>query len=71
VAHRLFPNILPYTVGTAAAFSFAGFNGRSLTDNAPEVMFSLATNTAVPLGIGPESVTSAPSDRFPYVPEFA
>lgn len=68
VSHRLFPNVLPYIVGTAAAFSFAGFNGRSLIDNAPEVMFSLATNTAVSLGIGPESVTAAPSDQFPYVP---
>jgi hypothetical protein len=28
VAHRLFPNMLPYTVGTAAAFGFAEWNGR-------------------------------------------
>ena len=31
VAHRFFPNMLPYTVGTAAAFGFAEWNGRSLT----------------------------------------
>lgn len=68
VARRLFPNILSYTVGTPGAFGFAGWNGRSLTDNAPEVMFSLAANTPVTLGIGPESVTSKPSPRFPYVP---
>jgi hypothetical protein len=68
VARRFFPNMLPYTVGTAASFGFAEFNGRSLTDNAPNVMFSLAANTPVALGIGRDSVTSKPSDTFPYVP---
>jgi hypothetical protein len=71
VAHRFLPNILPYKVGTPAVFGFAGWNGRSLTDNAPEVMFSLAANTPVTLGIGPESVTTKPSRRFPYVPALA
>ncbi len=68
VAHRFFPNILPYEVGTPAAFGFAEWNGRSLTDNAPNVMFSLAANTPVSLGIGKESVTSKQSKTFPYVP---
>jgi hypothetical protein len=68
VAHRLFPNILPYEVGTSAVFGFAEWNGRSLTDNAPNVMFSIAANTPVSLGIGKESVTSKPSKTFPYVP---
>jgi Domain of unknown function (DUF4331) len=68
VAHRFFPNILPYEVGTPAAFSFADWNGRSLTDSAPEVMFSIAANTPVRLGIDKESVTSKPSKTFPYVP---
>jgi uncharacterized protein DUF4331 len=68
VAHRLFPNILPYEVGTSAVFGFAKWNGRSLTDNAPNVMFSMAANTPVSLGIGKESVTSKPSKTFPYVP---
>lgn len=68
VAHRLFPNILPYTVGTPAALSFAGFNGRSLVDNAPDVMFTLAMNTPISQGIGPESVTAKPAATFPYVP---
>ncbi len=68
VAHRFFPNILPYEVGTPAVFGFAEWNGRSLTDNAPDVMFSLASNTPVRLGIGKESVTSKPSKTFPYVP---
>lgn len=69
VAHRFFPNILPYEVGTPAIFGFAEWNGRSLTDNAPDVMFSLAANTPISLGIGKESVTSKPSMTFPYVPK--
>ena len=68
VAHRFFPNILPYEVGTPAVFGFAEWNGRSLTDNAPDVMFSIAANAPVRLGIGRESVTSRPSASFPYVP---
>jgi hypothetical protein len=68
VAHRFFPNILPYEVGTPAVFGFAEWNGRSLTDNAPDVMFSIAANTPVRLGIGKDSVTSKPSKTFPYVP---
>ncbi len=68
VAHRFFPNILPYEVGTPAIFGFAAWNGRSLTDNAPDVMFSLAANTPMRMGIGKELVTSKPSKTFPYVP---
>jgi len=68
VAHRFFPNILPYEVGTPAVFGFAEWNGRSLIDNAPNVMFSIAANTPVSIGIGKESVTSKPTNIFPYVP---
>ena len=68
VAHRFFPNVLPYTLGTAAVFGFAAWNGRSLTDNALDVMLSIASNSPVGLGIGKESVTSKPSKTFPYVP---
>src|SRR5271157_1601989 len=71
VAHRFFPNMLPYEVGTPAVFGFAEWNGRSMIDNAPDVMFSIAANTPVSLGIGKESVTSKPSTSFPYVPEAA
>jgi hypothetical protein len=49
-------------------FGFADWNGRSHTDNASDVMFSVASNTPVHLGIGKESVTSKPSKGFPYVP---
>ena len=68
VARRFCPNILPYEVGTPASFGFAEWNGRSLTDNAPDVMFSIAANAPVRLGIGKELVTSKPSKTFPYVP---
>jgi len=68
VAHRFFPNILPYVVGTPASFGFVEWNGRSLTDNAPDVMFTMAANTPIRLGIGKESVTSKPSTTFPYTP---
>jgi len=68
IAHRLFPNILPYRVGTQALFGFTEWNGRTLTDNAPDVMFSTAANTPIRLGIGKDSVTSKPSKTFPYVP---
>ncbi len=68
IAHRLFPNMLPYQVGTQASFGFTEWNGRSLIDNAPNVMFSTAANTPISLGIGKESVTSKPSKTFPYVP---
>ena len=68
VAERLLPNVLPYTVGTSAVFGFASWNGRSLIDNAPDVMCSLATNTPVSLGIGKETVSPRPSTAFPYVP---
>ena len=68
VVSRCCPNILPYEVGTPAVFGFAEWNGRSLTDNAPDVMFSMAANAPVRMGIGPESVTSKPRTVFPYVP---
>jgi len=71
VAHRFLPNVLPYEIGTPAIFGFAQWNGRSLTDNAPDVMFSIAANTPVRLGIGKESVTSKPRKTFPYVPAAA
>jgi hypothetical protein len=68
VAGRLLPNMLPYVVGTPAVFGFASWNGRSLIDNAPDVMFTLATNTPLSLCIGKESVYPRPSTVFPYVP---
>jgi hypothetical protein len=53
VATELLPDVLPYVVGTQAIFGFATRNGRTLADNAPEVMLSLVTGTAVPSGLTP------------------
>lgn len=69
VAAKLLPDVLPYTIGTPAVYGFNGLNGRSLTDNAPDVMFSLATNTAFTIGLTKDSVTSKPTPAFPYLPE--
>jgi hypothetical protein len=68
VANKLLPNVLPYTVGTQAVFGFGVWNGRSLIDSAPDVMFSLATNTALSTVVSKESVPFRPTDTFPYVP---
>jgi hypothetical protein len=68
VAHELLPDILRYRVGSAASFGFAGRNGRSLTDNAPEVMFSLVTNHALSDGLSKRHAAGTPRPQFPYVP---
>ena len=67
VARELFPDIMPYVVGTSATYSFAGFNGRTLADNAPEAMLSLVAGTAVPSGLKPSVAKHLRNDNFPYV----
>ncbi|MFK3980767.1 DUF4331 family protein [Micromonospora sp. NPDC050397] len=67
VAERLLPDVLPYRLGTMASFGFLGFNGRTLADNAPETMFSLALNRATTSGLAAEQFADTRSDRFPYV----
>jgi len=67
VARQLFPDVLPYVVGTPATYSFAGFNGRTLADNAPEAMLSLVAATAVPSGLKPSVSKHLRDSNFPYV----
>jgi uncharacterized protein DUF4331 len=67
VAERLLPDLLPYRVGTPAAFSFAGANGRALADNAPEVVYGLITNSAFPTGLTPAAAAGTRQEHFPYV----
>jgi hypothetical protein len=67
VARELFPDVLPYAVGTPASYGFAGFNGRTLADNAPEAMLSLVLSTAVPCGLTPAVSEHLRRGRFPYV----
>jgi hypothetical protein len=67
VADELFPDVLPYVVGTPAAYGFPGVNGRTLADNAPEAMLSLVTNMSVPSGLTPAVAREQRASDFPYV----
>ncbi len=67
VAGKLFPDVLPYVVGTPAVYGFTGFNGRTQADNAPEAMLSLVTNSAVPSGLKPAVAKDQRTSSFPYV----
>jgi hypothetical protein len=67
VARELFPDVLPYEVGTPATYGFADFNGRTLADNAPEAMLSLVLDTAVPSGLRPSDNRKFRDQNFPYV----
>jgi Domain of unknown function (DUF4331) len=67
VVAELFPDVLSYTVGTPATYGFAVRNGRTLSDNAPEVMMSLVTGTAVPSGLTPAVNRELRRAEFPYV----
>jgi hypothetical protein len=67
VARELFPDVLPYVVGTPATFGFAIRNGRTLADNAPEVMLSLVTGMAVNSGLKPSVAKQQRESSFPYV----
>jgi hypothetical protein len=67
VARELFPDLLPYVVGTPATYGFATRNGRTLADNAPEVMLSLVAGTAVPSGLTPSVAKHLRDNKFPYV----
>ena len=67
VAARLFPDVLPYVVGTPASYGFAGFNGRTMADNAPEAMLSLVTSMAIPSGLTAATASGQRAATFPYV----
>jgi hypothetical protein len=67
VAAELFPDVLPYVVGTPAVYGFPGFNGRTMADNAPEAMLSLVSGTAVPSGLKPDVAKDQRASAFPYV----
>jgi len=67
VAAELFPDVLPYVIGTPAVYGFTGFNGRTQADNAPEAMLSLVTGMAVPSGLKPAIAKDQRASTFPYV----
>jgi hypothetical protein len=64
LADRLCPVVLPYTVGTEAQFSVTRFNGRFLTDDAYDVMVSLAANRSLADGVSPAAQRVVA--QFPY-----
>ncbi|WP_250005019.1 DUF4331 family protein [Actinoplanes sp. M2I2] len=67
LVRELFPDVLTYTIGTPATYGFAVRNGRTLADNAPEVMLSLVTASAIPSGLSPASNERLRTAEFPYV----
>jgi hypothetical protein len=67
LARHLFPDVLPYVVGTSAMYGLAARNGRPMADNAPEVMLSLVAGTAVPSGLKPSVAEQQRTSDFPYV----
>jgi hypothetical protein len=64
VADRLCPIMLPYELGSNAAFNFAGFNGRALGDDVMDVIITLASNIALADGVAPDRTRIRPD--FPY-----
>ncbi|MFC3505276.1 DUF4331 family protein [Micromonospora krabiensis] len=67
VARSVYPDLLMYQVGTPANYGFAVRNGRTMRDNAPEVMFSLVLNTGMTSGLTADVTRDARADTFPYV----
>jgi hypothetical protein len=67
LASRLLPAVLPYELGTPAAFDFAGFNGRGLADDVMDVILTLSSNTALADGVAPDK--SRVRAEFPYFGE--
>jgi hypothetical protein len=64
VAERLCPMLLPYHLGTPAAFDLAGFNGRPLGDDVMDVMLTLASNKPLADGVAPDR--NRTGRDFPY-----
>jgi uncharacterized protein DUF4331 len=64
---QLFPDVLHYTVGSPASFTANERNGRDLTVNTPEVMFSLVLHKEVPMGLDATAACGGLRQEFPYV----
>ena len=67
IAERLCPTMLPYEVGTQAAFDQADFNGRSLGEDVTDVMLTLAGNKPLDDGVAPDRARIR--GDFPYFGE--
>jgi hypothetical protein len=64
IAARLCPVMLPYEIGTQAAFTVDHFNGRPLNVDAYDVMLTLAANRPINDGVSPNHSRILP--QFPY-----
>jgi hypothetical protein len=64
VADRLCPIMLPYKLGSSAAFDFADFNGRALGDDVMDIMITLASNVPLTDGVIPDRTRIR--SNFPY-----
>jgi hypothetical protein len=64
VAARLMPMVLPYRIGTPAAYGIGVVNGRALSDDSFDVIMSTVTNSALGDGVAPGGIRA----DFPYVP---
>ena len=67
LAERICPSVLTYEIGTRASFEVARANGRTLLDDAYDVMWSLATDSPVSDGVAPDPARVGP--EFPYYGE--
>jgi hypothetical protein len=67
IVARLCPAMLPYVLGTQAAFDQAGFNGRPLGEDVMDVMLTLASNKPLADGAAPDR--SRIRSDFPYFGE--
>jgi hypothetical protein len=54
IASRLLPVMLPYELGTKAAFGLSTFNGRPLGTDAYDIMLSLSANRPIMDGVAPD-----------------
>jgi hypothetical protein len=59
------PVVLPYQIGTPAAFTMGGVNGRTLSDHVYDVLMTRVTNRPISSGFEP----CQPRQVFPYVNE--
>jgi hypothetical protein len=64
LAEKLLPAVLPYRIGTPAAFDHTGFNGRGLADDVMDIILTLATNTPLGDGVAPDRTHI--KSEFPY-----
>ena len=64
VADRFCPDVMPFRLGTTAAFKVDEFNGRALIDDAYDVVWTLVAGQAIADGVAPDA--SRTRLDFPY-----